>query len=276
MKKQALVKSVSIALMLTAIALGPGAEAATSPAFINLSQDDYIGIVTDFSSVLDYTSVSPASSLGKIFGFEIGLIGGGAKTPRVNNLVAENDPGATVNELPDAALLGVVTLPLGITGEIEVMPKESIESSVSDSSIAIAFKWTFSQLFDWPLDAAVKVFSKSAEITYSGVVSGVDTSFDYKDSLTGAQIQVSKSFIVFEPYLTFGFARSKGTMDVAGSGAGSVFNSNYSTTQSASEVVTGTDLNVGVNVNLVLLKLGLEVGQAFTNTKAAAKISFYF
>src|SRR5437016_3186385 len=83
----------------------------------NLDEAEFKKVVGDFSTNFLHTSVSGASTLGHIFGFEIGVVGGQTKTPHIETLAHEVDPGAKADKIPQAALLGVLSVPLGFTVE---------------------------------------------------------------------------------------------------------------------------------------------------------------
>ena len=244
---------------------------ASSLAFLNLTTSDYQGALKDISSAWSYTSVSGASDLGHVFGFEVGLVGGGADTPKINSLSQAAGTGA-ITELPSAQLFGAVTVPFGITIEAEGLPSTSVDG-VSAKSDSLALKWTFSQLLNLPLDMSVKAFGSWDEFNFAGNVGSpsIYTTFDLSDDMTGAVFEASKKFLIFEPYVEAGIIQARGKMDVSGSTQ--VFSTGV---MSDTETVSGSMLMVGTDLNLGILRLGAEVGSVFNDTRAAAKLSLYF
>lgn len=246
---------------------------ATSPGFQNLDESDFKDIIHDFSAALFHTSVSPASALGNIWGFEVGVIAGAAKADAVDKFSKEVNANSSVPALPHAGILGVLTFPFGITGEINFLPEVN-NADLEFATQSAALKWTFSSLWDSPVDLAVKLEGSSSSIKWNQPISSVLTDVKYEQKSSGLIFQVSKKLTIFEPYFSLGAARSKGELSVLGSG--SVFDSTYTTSQNSSADITGNLVMAGFNLNLAFIKLGLEVGKVFEATKGSAKFSLYF
>lgn len=70
--------------------------------FQNLSEQDFKKVVRDLSANFVHTSVSGASPLGDIFGFEVGIVGGVTNTTELNRYSQEVDPSSKVARLPHA------------------------------------------------------------------------------------------------------------------------------------------------------------------------------
>ena len=68
----------------------------------------------------------------------------------------------------------------------------------------------------------------------------------------------------------------KTTGKLSAKGSGTVFDAAYSTATSEEEEISGVHTMVGFNVNLLLLKLGLEVGKVAGVQTASAKVSLFF
>lgn len=254
------------------ISLSTSAYAA-GPGFTNISEDDFKEIITDFSGALFHTSVSPASALGDVWGFEVGVIVGATKADAIERLSKEVDPEAKTDTLPHAGILGVLTFPYGITGEVNFLP-EVKNSDVEFSTGSLAVKWTPTVIWELPVDLAVKVHAASSKIKWTQPISSVDTDVDYKQQVSGLTFQVSKKLLIFEPYLNLGAMKSKGDLNVNGSGT--VFDTTYTTSQSASKTVTGSLMMIGANFNFGFIKLGAEFGKAFDANRASLKLSVYF
>src|SRR5690349_1218706 len=120
MNHSRLIKPFSV---LCASALLSFSAHAAGPTFQNLSDEDFKNVVKDMSANFTHTSVSGAAPLGDIWGFEIGLVGGVTKTPELNKFAKEVDPSTSLEQIPHAEILGVVSVPLAITGEIGIVPK---------------------------------------------------------------------------------------------------------------------------------------------------------
>src|ERR1700722_18384626 len=66
-------------------------------------------VVGDMSANFLHTSVSGASTLGHIWGFEVGLVGGQTQTPHLNDVVnSAPNTDANAGHLPNGEILGVL------------------------------------------------------------------------------------------------------------------------------------------------------------------------
>ncbi|NUM89188.1 MAG: hypothetical protein HUU37_08290, partial [Bdellovibrionales bacterium] len=129
-------------------ALAPAARAAT-PKFDAISADDYGSIVKDLSANFRYTTVSGASTLGKIFGFEFGVVAGRTDIPRIYQIVKRTDPNINLDDyFYHGNLLARVTVPFGLTLEAAAIPTITA-GDVKFSQYGAGALWTFSDvLFD--------------------------------------------------------------------------------------------------------------------------------
>jgi hypothetical protein len=203
-------------------------------------------------------------------------VAGLAQTPKINSLSNEAQPGTDISTLPQGNVLGAISVPLGITAEAELFP-QTTEAGVTAKSWSLAAKWTFTDVFPLPVDLAAKAFYTDADFSFAGNVGtpSVYTTFNVTTKMLGAQVQVSKQFLgLLEPYLTLGYLQSAGQMDVNGSLQ--VFQNSLTDGQSASQTVSCIFYMAGLELNLPILRLGLEAGSIFGNTKGAAKLSLYF
>ncbi|MEK6554332.1 MAG: DUF6588 family protein [Bdellovibrionota bacterium] len=245
---------------------------AADISFGNISESEFKDIIEEFGAGYSHVAVSGASSLGTIFGFEVGLIAGGSKSDSIDKLSKEIDASSEFDTLPHAALFGAVTFPFGITGEINFLP-EIKNSDVEFKTGSFAVKWTPTDLWEMPVEMAVKLHAASSEVSWSQTISSQNASVDYEQSVTGLLFQVSKKFVVLEPYFNIGSVKAKGKLS---SSQGSVFDPSYTSSGSSEEEVTGMMVQAGLNLNLLFFRLGAEVGKVLDNEKASLKASFYF
>jgi hypothetical protein len=257
----------------TAVALVPPNVAyAASPSFVNLSQSDFDAIIEDLGALYSHTSVSPASTLGEVFGFEVGLIVGAAQVPGVEKLVEEADPTADVSVLPHAGFLGAVSVPMGFKFEVSLFPEKEMED-VEFKFTSFAVQWTLTQsVVAWPFDFAIKAHSTSSTLGYVQDVSGTDAAVTIENKITGLTAIASKKLAILEPYVGFGVVKVDGEMGIAGSNEFFDFTNEQAATSSTS----GSQFFVGTNLNILFLKLGAEVGKIFDATKASVKLSMAF
>lgn len=269
MKKQKFVHLFLSAAVLVPTLLWSFAAMADTPSLDNLSTAELEDAILDFSSVMSHVSVSPASSLGNVFGFEVGLIAGIVDTPGLDSISKSVDPNSVMKSLPHATLFGAVSFPLGLTGELNFIPKtESQDVTFKNTSVGV--KWTFSQLFSAPVDMAVRVSTTKSDMSFVQNDPVPNTKVSYDGKTTEAIFLVSKNFLLVEPFVGMGAVSSDGEI----SATSDIFTD--VTGNSASKKQSGTHYLIGANFNLLFVKLGLEAGKIFDSQKVSAKVSFYF
>ncbi len=252
------------------IASAPTAEAA-GPGFTNLTQADFDNAIRELSANSSYHSVTGAGTLGTIFGFEIALVGGLTNTPEINALSKRVDASADVGRLPHAALLLGASVPLGFTGELLFFPEMTF-STVKYSQFGASLKWTATEALVLPFNLAVRGFITSNKMSFDQQLSGSNHTVTQENSQTGIQLLASPSLPMVEPYIGVGLIKANGKMNVTG--ASTIFA--FTTSQSAESSPTATQLLLGVNVNLLLVNLGLEYSSAFGTSSYNAKLGFRF
>ncbi|MBX7231153.1 MAG: hypothetical protein K1X29_03605 [Bdellovibrionales bacterium] len=244
---------------------------ASSLAFQNLSDGDVKELVNEFSANFTHTSVSGASPLGSLLGVELGLIGGRTRSPQMDSLAKSADPSVDANPIYHGGILGVVSVPFGLTLEASLLPKFST-SSFDVRNLGLAIKWSLtSSVIELPVSLAIKLHHMGTKLHFSQTVSSVQSTVDVEDKVNGALLLVSKDFVVVEPYLGFGVLKAKGDFDVSGT---TTFFSSGVTSKSAEQ--SSAQFLLGVEAHLLVLKLGLEVARQFGTTSATGKVSFYF
>jgi hypothetical protein len=266
---QRLVTNLSFFLL---ISLGFSAT-AQNLEFDDLSQEDLEDVMEEFSANFHHTSVSGAGSLGRLFGFEIGLIGGISKTPRIDALVKEQDASKDAEQIPHGRILGALTVPFGITAELGFVPKVGGEDFKFDT-YSLAAKWTVTDVFltDLPVSLGVKGHLTQVNLDFKQPVSGVDTDVSVEDTITGLQFLVSKNFLIVEPYAGIGYLMADGKIDVAGSST--IFD--FTTSQSASTDSSGMQFLVGAELKLLVFKAGIEYSKQFDTDRYSMKLAVYF
>lgn len=240
----------------------------------NLSNDDVKNLIKETSANFNHTSVSGASSLGTIWGFEVGLVGGITKTPKIDELVKRAEPQTKADQIPHGQLLGRLTVPAGVTVEAGFIPKFGKED-FKFNTLSLGVMWTPTDvLLDWPLSVAGKFHITRTNLDFRDEVGSpkVDTTFKYQSTTTVFSLLVSKNFVLVEPYAAILFGQTKGDLDVTGSN--SVFNVTGQT--SASGKSSGTGFAVGTELKLLIFKAGLEYSKLFDTGRFTGKLAFYF
>jgi len=252
-------------LLLAELVLSSKAQAS----FFNFPQLD--ATMTDslfraIGSTIAFRPIEPASSLGKVFGIQVGL---GATAVDASSIASITGSSAF---LPFADLQVGVSIPMGITFEFGLLPSLTL-SGASFSRYGGALKWTatdtvFSAL---PFDMAVRVSYSSAAISGSQTLQGVNITANYSSGILGAQVLVSKNFFVLEPYLGLGLMNHSSSL----SGAGSV-----SLFQTGTTAVSGSDMSAWIQAGLLLKLAVFGIGAEYDNvlgySSYSGKFSFRF
>ena len=273
---------IAFALTTATVAYSPVSLAA--PALNNIDADDLNQFMQDFSANSAFTSVSSAASLGSIFGFEVGLIAGASSSPKINTLAQQVDSTANVGLLPNAGLMGALTVPFGITVEATYLPSVSI-SGVKLARFGGALKWTFTDnILLLPFSMAVRGVYSSTEGSYSQTINNSTTSnqsvngtVTVGDSVYGLQLLASKDFLFIEPYAGVGVLTANGTASVsAASASTTIFSPSLTSGQSATASLKTTEFFAGVNFKMVFMRFGVEYGRLFDTSRVNAKLSVGF
>lgn len=260
--------------LLSAVVLFGGVSQAQEIPLQNLTEQEFKDVVGELSTNFLHTSNSGAGTLGSVWGFEFGLVGGITKTPKIDALVKRAEPSASADQVPNAALFGAVTVPLAITVEATLVPKVGSDK-FKYNTMGLAAKWTPSELFfALPVDLGVKAHLTKTALTFKDTINSVDTTFDYDNTQMGLTFLVSKNFAIVEPYFGLGLVNSKGDLDVAGSTT--VFANSYTTGQSASVKRSGMMWMLGGQLKLAVFHFGLEYTRMYDTSRYTGKLSLAF
>lgn len=252
------------------------------PSFDNLSQDDFKAIVRDFSSLTDFTSVSPASGL-ETWGFEVGVVGGVSQSHDVQSLVNRSGGSANVDVLPKLSLLGRLTLPHAITVEVLGLPRLKI-SGVATSQIGAAVQWTLTDelWLNRLVDIALKFKYSRTQTSFSQIIQNastgntpVNSTLELTDSVYGVNVFISHGFEVVEPYFSVGYLFGRGDLAIRASNNATVFN--FTSAQSARAEPNSWQGIAGLNFfPFPFFVLGAEYTRAFDTNAFITKLSLQF
>lgn len=236
-----------------------------APSFTSISDDDMKDIAKGMGANFVHNSMMGASKLGEVFGFQLGLTGAQTNTSKINDIV-ERSGGTGLKNLYNAGVMGAVGIPFGISFEAVMMPSYKSDSAKAEST-SFALKWNINDVIPvLPVNLALRGVSSTADFSFTQ--SGAKISD--KTTVTGVQLLFSPMIPVVEPYIGVGALNSKTELETTGT---TIFDS---TLLKESKSVTGTQVLAGVEVNLLLMKLGLEYSQAFSNSRYGFKLSFGF
>jgi hypothetical protein len=267
-------------IILFMVFLIPNAYAAI-PQLFNLAQKDVDNVSKELATNFVHTIVAPASSYGKIFGFEAGLMAGMTSTPELDKISSAISSSSSVTKIPTAGLIAGLSVPMGVGAELNMIPKVT-KSGVSFENTSFAVKWTFTDLIPTaPFDMAVRAHGNKSILSYSSIVKNtstgnlpVDTHATWKSSSTGYNFEMSKKLLFIEPYIGFGSVST--TTDISVSAATAVQIFTFTNATSYKSKNSGNQYYGGLNLNLFLIKFGAEYAKIMGVTKVAGKLTLYF
>ena len=267
--------AIAFAILLTSVAARAG-----SPTFSNIDQGQFDSVVRDVSADLTYSTVTPASSMGNVFGFEFGVIAGVGNTPNIDAYSTQADPNASVKQLANAAVFGALGIPGGLTFEALFTPSVSV-GGVSFQQFGGAVKWTLSdEAIPLPFSMAVKGFYTSTKASFSQFISSGGQSIagdvELSDAIYGLQLIASKDFLFVEPYIGVGYVRANGSASVSAPQNATIFAPSFTSSQSATDATTSTELIAGLEFKLLIVRLGAEYSRLFDTDRFTAKLSLAF
>jgi hypothetical protein len=263
--------STLTAALFSSAALVPASSFAQSASILNLSDTDFTDFSKEFSGNFMHHSVQGAAPLGNIFGFEVGLVGGQQASPILDRL-SKSAGGSGISNIYHAGLLGVVSIPLGITGEVMLLPKtKASDSEFNMTSLALKLSLNTELLKVIPFNLALRGVHSSSKFTFDQTIPSYGSaSVEDQVDVSGLQILASPSLPVIEPYAGFGVLNSKNSLS---SSVGSVFadgSSSKSNTNSSTQVI------LGITANLLFLHVGAEYSNAFGASTYTGKLAFGF
>ena len=256
--------------------------------FPSLSQNDFNNVVKELSSDMNYHVPVPASSLGSVWGFELGVVGGITNTPDIQTLVNNAGASTKVSVLPHASVVGRLGLPYGITGELAVLPTITA-SSVHLREVGGAVQWTLTDvvLTDLPVTLAVKGFYNSTHLDFSQTINNSTTSnipvaatVNFDDKIMGGQLLISKKIEFFEPSVGIGVIKADGTLSVSSTSSTATILGftipGQSSAQSAGSKPSDTQLLAGFDLRFGFFCLGAELDRVFGRNSGTGRLSFRF
>lgn len=244
----------------------------------NLNQSEVDGIVEDFSVVFEHTTASPASSLGDLFGFEVGVLAGAASTPTIEKVVKEGDPGSASAYVPHLGLVGQVSVPFGVTFEAKILPdRENEADGITVGSRSGAIRWDISKIVPLPFSLAVKAHASNGYFRNEQVINNattgntdVDAVVRVDTSTMGLMLMASIKLLFIEPYAGIGLIKSDGEIKIS---TGSIFESGQSV---ATSETSGGTVVAGAQFHFLFFKPSIEYSRIFDSNKFTAKVAFGF
>lgn len=238
---------------------------ADTPTFENLQKADIENIMTELNASLLPTTVTPASSLGEYWGIEFGVIAGISESPEISSLAEE-----TISYLPHAGFFGTLHLPFGIGFEYNFAPFES--EGMSYDYKAYGIKWTVNDVITViPFQLRLRLQKAVADISYSEVISLVNTNVSYSHKSLAVNVTASKKFLFVEPYILAGYTTSDNTL--AATGSATFFDSSVTASDRSDVSLDSFYYFMGLHVDMFLLHLGAEFGKVYDSSRMTFKFS---
>lgn len=253
-------------LLISALLLPVFASAA--PIFDDITEEDMKDIAGGFGANFAHNSLMGASKLGTLFGFQVGLTAAQTNVKKIGELVEEQG-GSKLDSIYNAGLMAAVGIPFGISLEATVIPTMTADGTKIAASSG-ALKMNINEVIPvLPVNLALRGVFSSAELSFDQGGGKIKN----ETTVTGAQLLFSPMIPLVEPYVGIGVLNSENKLTATISG---IFNSAYTTADTKTKSVSGTQVLAGLEVNMLLIKLGVEYSSAFGNDRIGAKLAIGF
>lgn len=256
---------------------------ASVPLLDTITDEEFKTVSEEFSTTFVHTSVSPPTSLGKIFGVEASLIAGAHQSSRIEEIAKRYDPNIKVGFIPHALINAVIQVPFGVSIETNALPQFDLQG-MKLKHISGAVKWslTDSILPGLPFDIAVRTYYSGSEIGYSQTVTGgqfpgsVTSDVGFKTNMLGGDMLVGLDLPMIDPYIGFGYVNSHSTLSARATAGGpySIFSDGVSDSKTTD--VKSMRAIAGVQLKILALASGLEYSYVFGTHRASLKLALSF
>lgn len=246
----------------------------------SLTSQQIEDVSTEFASNFSHTVVAAPETEG-LWGVEVGLVGGKSKSPELADLVDDaGEDGSDFESLYHAGAFARAHFPFDLFVELSVLPERDI-SEVTIKNTTFGLGWNAGEFFTLPLDIAIGVNFSSSKISYEQEINNastgnipVNSEIDFDAKTRVAYLGFSKNFLFVTPYFKIGTAKMEADVDVAASGTnGTIFASGD---QSESVSNSGGYYALGVNLQLLLLRFGIEASKTIDVGRVSGKLSLAF
>lgn len=220
-----------------------------------------------------FRTVEPASDLGKLFGFYIGIEGSEISLKPLYSIFSNSIP---LGYFPIGDLQFGATGPFGITAEFGLLPESNLrELSFGRTSGSLKWTPTRSILTYLPFDFAGRVSLTNTHIGIAESFSGLDFDVRYLSTLWSAGIVLSKSFLLFEPFVSLGVVRYQSKLSA--SAGGKLFGYSFPTgSESIPESGFSPWYQSGILIKLLVIGIAAQYDYAFGMGTYTAKVSLRF
>jgi hypothetical protein len=264
-------------LLFTLISIGSLSVLAGPPQLENLSTSDVEKVGNEFAVNFAHTTVSAPETDG-LWGIEVGIMGGTTRSPNLKKVInSSGGEGEDFKSIYHAGVIARAHFPFDIFLEGSILPEREI-SDVEVSSGSIGGGWNAGAFFGLPLDLAVGGSTSTGKVSFdqeptTSIPSEATITVDTKTTLLW--VGASKKFLFITPYAKVGYAHTQAEIKVDTEvGNGTIF----ADTNKQNEEVdkNGGYLALGANLQLTILKIGLEFNQMNGVKTATGKLSLDF
>jgi len=238
----------------------------------DLSKQDFEDLLGEFSANFNHSTVTSASKLGMIFGFQFGVVGGLTKSDKIDELMKEADSNSNgVSSIPTAALIGKVTAPFGVGAEVSFVPSFDIQG-LKMKNLGLALTYDIGSVLKIPVGLGIKATYTKTDIEFEtkDPSTGADIDAVFSGNVKGLTLFAGRKFIIVEPYVGLGIVKADGDL----SADTSLFS--YSSNRKETAKKSSAHVVVGANLNLLALKLGVEYSNLLGTSKVLGKLNFGF
>ena len=251
----------------------------------NIFTDDDFGkaefdlISEDLSAAFVHTTNSGGSSLGSLWGVEVGLVFGAGDSDNLRK-VAEDISGEEQEDLkflPYAGIIAGVALPFGIGADVSMIPTVDLNGEGSFGSFRGSLGWSITDMI--PLVGSFSPVKITALAAHGSTDFDYETSFglnstekaDFNVTNTEFGLVAGFNFFILEPYLGLSTVRSKTELNASTDNA---FVAPENRNRNFSASLSGTRTRLGVLFKLPLLRFGLEMSNYQGLNRYTGKLSF--
>lgn len=264
--------------ILLAVLILPSIAIAADPQIDDISKSDLEKVSNEISVNFAHTAVAAPETEG-LWGIEVGLIGGVTGTPKLKDVIVDSGgDGKDYKRVPHGGLMVRAHFPLEFFAELSVLPTVKA-AGFETSSRGFAIGWNAGSHFSWPLDVSIAGQFSSSNLEFEQVLNNastgntdVNSKVKFDSTSTIWWIGVSKNFFFVTPYAKLGLYNSDSDVEVNGTGDIFAFSSNQKESVSTSGAYTA----LGVNLQLLLMRFGLEVSSTAGVNRVSGKLSLAF
>lgn len=262
----------SLALLATVISFS---VVAADPQFSNISKKDVENVSAEFGTNFAHTAVAAPETDGG-WGVEVGIVAGQTGSPKFKKVIeSSGGKGSEFDNIYHAGLMARIHIPLDFFVEASILPEQEL-GGVEIKSNSFSVGWNIGRFTKLPFDLTVGYDHATGEINFHQNADPATTpptpaaDIGLETTTKVMWVGVSKTFAIVTPYLKVGTSTIDGELDATAS----IFNQVGKTSESVS--TDGGYLAAGVNLQLLLFRLGVEATQMQDAKRISGKLSFAF